>query len=206
MNKMTDKAKNIIFLLVFFSVVSVVSGTIYAVNTETVLISYFYTNICESCREADDTIDYYKELLQNKPDKAKIVIISYNIADSQGLFAYREHLDYYKIDMESISVPVLFAGKMHFTGPDEIEKGLRDIDANGLDDPGFFVYLEADDSRIKRDFSAFRFSGAAITGLINGLNTCALSMFLFLISLLLAKPDIRIGLAGTAFIAGKFAA
>lgn len=171
---------------------------------------YFYINLCESCREADDTIQYYKELLQDSDEGYDFRFFSYNIAGQDSLELMQAYCAAYKVPPDLQEAPLLFIGDLYFTGPEEIQRGLQDLQENleaAAAPPRFAGTASADGAAgIVERFNNFKFFNVAAAGFVNGLNPCSLSMLLFLLSLLLARKDIHIAVISGSFLAGKFAA
>lgn len=196
-------------MVMIFTIMSIYSSfPIYAKavqeNSEQVNIVYFYVNICENCKEADEIIQNYIKSIEN--DEMNIEFKSHNIGAYNGL-KYELYLDYttaYNIDIQHTKIPILFVGDQYFEGKDQIEEALtllaKDIKKGILPRLTKVEKSTNNTADALKEINAIKIMGI---GLINGLNPCSLSMILILLSLFLVKTK-KIFSIGLPFIFGKF--
>ena len=196
--------------LIFKLVLSSLFPLVTHGNSNTVSLCYFYVNTCETCREAQDSIDSYIGNLRENNPGYDIRFFNYTIADTDGLELFKTYSGVYGVPLEKQLVPILFVGERFYSGEEEIENGL--IETTALLKQGFLPELlisvgsAAGENKIMENFNAMKALNVMFIGFINGLNPCSLSMLLFFLSLLLARQGISVLKIGAAFLAGKFIA
>jgi hypothetical protein len=163
---------------------------------------YFYVTPCDECaavKEFMDTLDgSYAVTAGGRTVDSPLAVLSYNVAEPEGLELVRALFDRYAVPAEKQKAPVIFLRDSYLSGEDEI-KGLllekiKNGDALGMEAPDAAAPPPA--------LTAYEWPGIFLTGLINGFNPCSISLLLFLITLLLARSASILKL-GAAFVLGK---
>ena len=170
-------------------------------GTDSVIV-YLYVPACESCARAADVLDSLPESVAIRRGALEIespVIIERIDISAQPETARRLFEDYAVPDDERIS-PIVFFADRYLSGADAIENNLDAMVRLGWAAGG--VELPAEESASPAP-SALSFAGTLGAGLAAGLNTCALSMLLLFLSLVLESRKNAPLLAG-CFLGAKF--
>lgn len=156
---------------------------------------------CHDCiKVEEDVISHLpKEItIDNTPSPIKVLKIS--TAEKGSIELFRQYCEDYKVIEENQKTPIVFVGYTALCGPNEIadlpsfiEKG------DGLITP----ILKSTNEQNNNKLLDYGWLGILATGLLNGLNPCAISMLLMLLSLL-AVDKKSIAPVGFSFAAGKF--
>lgn len=169
---------------------------------------YFYTQGCVDCEAVakfmDTMEEYYIVDHNGQKVKSKINIVKIDIGPDEGFEALYAFYDYYEVPEDRRFVPSIFIGDTHLMSAEEIKRELiGEIESGmGLIEDSI-TERTIDTSNTSITLSGKSIAGVLVTGLLNGLNPCSISMILFLFSLLLAK-DVNVLKLGFAFILGKF--
>lgn len=159
------------------------------------ILVYFYSTTCASCTKS---VEYIYKLNNTYED---LEIIGYNIYEVESLYLLKAYGRAYNIDTNQLGdIPAVFISNVGLVGDEDILEKLNDlILLYESDNP---TKLIDKDTIIKEDIII---SGLAVfgAGLINGFNPCSLSMFLFLLSIIMVDRTklLKISLS---FIVGKF--
>lgn len=182
---------------------------------DSIHILLFTTESCNSCEKA-------KEYLAGLPTEAVADGRSYPVELGEISVMEEDNADYlmelydsFQVPSADQKVPVVFIGTHYLAGEKQIRSGRLEEYINALEGLGA-LYLPsdgrpADGGRVPGSAAGKGFEGAVsvgsilLTGLLNGLNPCALSMTLLFLSLLAAAGG-RFLRYGFCFLAGKFAA
>ena len=173
------------------------------------LIVYFYVTACGECQDVAeyfDTLEKKHILNSVNSDSVDLSLIKFNIGELQNIELIKKYYQAYDVPENDQLVPVVFIGDTYLQGIDNIKKDLIEEirKKNGLTTLDLTTDYQHNDIKV-RDLSGYQAFGILITGLINGLNPCSISMLLFFLSMLLVK-NINVLRLGLAFIAGKFVA
>lgn len=171
-------------------------------------IVYFYVTPCSECEEAsallDSLEDKYIISFQGKSMISDVEIIRLNIGQFENIDNANQYFQVYNVPEPERKAPIVFLGETYLSGKKAIHERLEEhIRAGyGLDT----IRPDAGSEMLDPAHGALtwnNFAGALLTGLVNGLNPCSLSMLLFFLSLLVMKSA-NILKTGFSFIAGKF--
>lgn len=165
------------------------------------VLYYLYMPACESCARAVAVLDALPETVSVRRGSlaidSRVVIRRVDVsADPQLSLALFSQ--YGVPDAERITPIVLF-GTRYLSGADAIERSL-DVQVRAGRAIGTPVPVAAAQEVSP---SAWTFGGAALAGVVGGLNPCALSMLLLFLSTLL-QDNPRAGRYAAAFLASKF--
>ncbi len=157
---------------------------------------YFYSTTCASCKTA---VDYINQLKTKYPD---INAIGYNLYVPENITLLRAYGKEYGLKSDQLGeIPVTFISDQALIGDKAILDGLE-LFVNNYGNAKPTIVLDSNilirEDNIIHGFAVF---GA---GLLNGFNPCSLSMFLFLLSLMMLEGK-RILKIGLSFSLGKFA-
>ncbi|WP_455615824.1 glutaredoxin domain-containing protein [Eisenbergiella sp.] len=187
---------------------------------DSIHILLFTTESCGSCEKA-------KEYLAGLPGKITADGQSYpvelgeiSVMEEDNAAYLMELYDFYQVPSASQKVPVVFIGTHYLVGEKQIRDGQLAEYINELEGLGE-LYLpfggkpadgelipgsKADSAAAENGFTgAVSIGSVLLTGLLNGLNPCGLSMTLLFLSLLAAAGG-RFLRYGFCFLAGKFTA
>ncbi len=154
--------------------------------------------VTESCKECEKAKAYIADL----PEAYTIREIS--IAEPQNTALMQSFFLKYNVPVGKQQVPILFMTDSYYSGSDDIVKNTLSAFDNGA---GFgFTYPDMGAySPDTAQAGSTTIWGSALSGLINGLNPCLLSMVLLLLSLI-ASSSKRFIKLGFSFLLGKYAA
>ena len=173
-------------------------------------IYYFSISSCSDCSDVQSFLDSldktYTVNIDGKEELSKVSISKFDVGEENSLKLVKRLFDSYDVPENDRSVPIIFLKNGYLSGKKEIMENLLAETKNGQ-----AVFSEKEKERLLKsdgsinDKTGYEISGVILTGLLNGLNPCSISMLLFFISMLLMKNRniLRMGLA---FISGKFLA
>ena len=162
-------------------------------DDDTALI-LFVTTSCEGCIQAEN---YLQSALSF--DKQKLLI--YNIMEGDNTAVLRKIMKLYEVPDNLQQVPILFFKTGYLSGADAIRKDTL----NYLADAGSAGSWDEVVSKLSTEKEDVRISKLKliVTGFINGLNPCGLSMLIMVLSVLLMSG--RSFVKGSiSYLAGKF--
>ena len=150
------------------------------------LIYYLYSPACESCAEADRTIDALPDTVTVKRGQVEFesrvvvrrVSIYENPSLAQALFLR------YDVPEDSQTTPIAFLVEEYISGAEAIGARLSFKLQQGRA-VGTPLIANADGA----EPPALSVAGTALAGLVAGFNPCALSMLLLFLSLLIAAGE-----------------
>lgn len=172
--------------------------------------SYFIYFNTSSCKDCNDTEEFLKTLssgykldIEGKTVNSMLVIEHKNITEENNLALLQSLFEYYDVPEDKREVPVMFYSKGYISGYDHIKKNMEKIIIGG-------EALNFDYDRLNREnniksLTPENIPGIFLTGLINGINPCSISMLFLLLSLVISKKS-NIFKYGFSYIAGKMAA
>nr|WP_292166861.1 hypothetical protein [Butyrivibrio sp.] len=162
-------------------------------DDDTVLI-LFVTTSCEGCTQAEK---YLQSDLAF--DKQKLLI--YNIMEGDNTAVLRKIMKLYEVPDNLQQVPILFFKTGYLSGADAIRKDTH----NYLADAGSAGSWDEVVSKLSTEKEDVRISKLKliVTGFINGLNPCGLSMLIMVLSVLLMSGR-SFSKGSISYLAGKF--
>lgn len=160
---------------------------------DTVLV-LFVTGACESCQTAES-------YLQNGLSDGKFNLLIYNILENDNAMVLRKLMQLYDVPESGQQVPLLFSRRSYLSGAEAIVNGTAQLLADEESAGSWETIL----SRLSQEKETTKVSGIqlAVTGFINGLNPCGISMLLMILSILLMSDRSFYG-GSFLFLAGKF--
>jgi cytochrome c biogenesis protein CcdA/thiol-disulfide isomerase/thioredoxin len=175
------------------------ADSVVPVNASVVIV--FYAPGCETCEKVE------KEIIENLPVSVNVAnatshvqVFRISIADQNGISQFKSYCEAYKITEQQQKTPVAFVGYHSLLGYTEILRLPMLIQqGEGLKTPLSYLKSTSQENTLNR----YEWTGIFLTGLINGLNPCAISMVLLLLSLLAVKKEWVLPI-GLAFSFGKF--
>lgn len=164
-------------------------------------VVYLYVPACESCRRAQAVLEALPESIVLKRGaieiESRVIIEKIDISANPG--AAQALFDAYGVADDERITPSVFLNRTYLSGADDIEKSLKDMVSLGWAAGG----VKADISAADTSSYAISILGAVGAGLVAGVNTCALSMLLMFLSIVLeARKNAR--LVTGAFLFSKF--
>lgn len=160
---------------------------------DTVLV-LFVTGACESCQTAES-------YLQDDLSDGKFNLLIYNILENDNAMVLRKLMQLYDVPESGQQVPLLFSRRSYLSGAEAIVNGTAELLADEESAGSWETIL----SRLSQEKEATKVSGIqlAVTGFINGLNPCGISMLLMILSILLMSDRNYYG-GSFLFLTGKF--
>ncbi len=163
-------------------------GRAYASKASRII--YFSSPTCSTCIEITP-------MVQKVADENQITIVRFDITDEGMLDLLIQYGHSYNLSEESIGiVPTVFSGRRAFVGKD-IRFSIKDILSNSNDS-----FIEIDTGEISK--GNIPILGVLLSGMLNGINPCSISMVLFLLSLITVREKSKIICVGLSFAVGKF--
>lgn len=167
------------------------------VGSSTIPIVYFYSSTCDSCERMEQ---FLSEVEKKYPH---VSIKKYNIYETVNYDLLVEYGKVYDLPEEKRGYsPSVYISDQVLLG-EEIRSKLTDCVEHYNEEPATTILDEGEDAAQLEDKNvAAQILSAIGFGLVNGLNPCGLSMFLFLLSLLVTGKD-KMMRCGIGFLAGK---
>ncbi|MDR1175068.1 MAG: hypothetical protein LBK83_06320 [Treponema sp.] len=165
---------------------------------ESVLVS-FVTTACENCEKAKTYLERLPESVSLGPDTLSPVrVISYNVAEDEGLAAARQFFEAYRVPDNEQIVPIVFYTSGYLSGYSNIQSDTPAVLAAGK----ALNFAFPDEGGEIRSLSRLELPAIFLAGLLGGINPCSISMLLLLLSLLAAKNAHVLPL-GLSYVASK---
>lgn len=162
-------------------------------ESDTALV-LFVTGSCESCQTAE-------AYLQNDLSNEKFDLLIYNILEDENALVLRKLFALYGVPESGQQVPLLFSRKGYLSGAKAIVDGTEGMLADG-DATGSWEEIITNLSQEKESAKISKLQ-LLVTGFINGLNPCGISMLLMILSILLMSGRNFYG-GSLVFLTGKF--
>lgn len=164
-----------------------------ALKNDTVLV-LFVTGACESCQTAE-------EYLQDSLFDEKFNLLIYNILDDENSLVLRRLMELYDVPESGQQVPLLFSPEAYLSGAEAIVNGTGEMLEAGKAAGSWGEIL----SRLSQEREITKLSKIqlTVTGFLNGLNPCGISMLLMILSILLMSGRNFYG-GSLIFLTGKF--
>ncbi len=179
-------------------------------ETESLRIVYFNSPTCQECEHVRQSLPGMLEAWGRR-----VALESYDLEEIGGfdeLFAYEDH---YHVEVTS---PVIFVGDEVLMGAREILSRLPDVIAEQLAAGGRTFLPQAEEpAEVRRDaddlsarlverFEGFNAGAVAAAGLIDGINPCAFTTIVFMLSMLahLGRSRRQLAVVGAGFTAAIF--
>jgi cytochrome c biogenesis protein CcdA len=193
-------------ILIIFFINLLAMQPVYASNESNgVELNYFYISACAACHDVDEYLVSVSDQCypKIKEKNEELYIYKYNTSEEDNLNLLEKFYDAYKVPEKDRTLPVVFFGSSYISGEKEIKLRLE----NELPEaePGSPVKknVKSGSNEVLGNFEGLRPVSSFVTGFINGLTPCSLSMLLFFISLLIAR-NVSIIRMGLLYCAGKF--
>lgn len=169
-------------------------------NASTVL--YFYVSPCDECAAVKEFMDAlagsYTVNARGEKTESPLAVASWNAAEDEGLALIHGLFERYGVPADRQQAPIVFLRGGTLCGEAEITGLLVEQIMSG----GALGTALPGDAAAPDGLTAGEWPGIFLTGLVNGLNPCSVSLLLFLIALLLAR-NANVLKLGLWFIAGK---
>lgn len=163
-------------------------------GTEELTVIYFYSTTCASCRTV---ISYLHEMEEKYPF---LNLTLYNLYEAENISLLKAYGKQYGVStLKSGEIPAVFLSDTYLIGEEDILDNLEDSILNYNRGVPTFVL---DRSSVRNQETTLKAMAIFGAGLLNGVNPCSLSMYLFLMSLLMTDKK-RVLRMGLAFALGK---
>jgi cytochrome c biogenesis protein CcdA len=126
------------------------------------------------------------------------------VVEGGGVALFERYCDLYNVPEDYRVTPVIFAGPKYFMGIGAIENEFTEY-AEAASFTTEILSIGEDADILNDRFRVFTLLGALLTGILNGLNPCSLSI-LVLLATLIAARELKILRYGLLYCAGKFLA
>ena len=179
-------------LMLFFSNLCTVSAEADSGSTHIELV-YFYSTTCGSCSRIAEFLDTLSS--------GGCSVEKYNIYNQDDMKLLNGYCMHYHVPEDLCgTVPVIFAGDAYYLGEEDIISGVK-----ALADAGASVTTPGKDEITSQESGQKKLSLLRVvtSALVNGLNPCSLSMFLFLVMLLINNNSKSILKIGISYCIGK---
>lgn len=165
---------------------------------------------CENCLSAEKLVTALAGRPINlvdengKPTGKQTVlhIHTLSIADPDEFAEIESLYQAYHVMENKQQVPMIILGQDYLSGLQDIRNNLETMLAQGRAQYRLEINTRG---QVEQKFNGFKLAGLFTTGVLNGLNPCAISMLLFFLSLLLAKSQSILKYA-VSYILGKYVA
>lgn len=158
---------------------------------------YFYSSTCDTCKKTDEFLE------KIEVENPNLIIRKYNIYEVANYDLLVEYGKVYQVPEEKKGfAPSLYISDQVLIGA-EIEHDLEEKIKNYAQGPATTILNDAEGENTLEGKNIWGQIGAAIgLGFVNGLSPCSLSIFLFLLSLLLVSRE-QMMKCGMSFLLGK---
>lgn len=199
------KIKLLIFALVIW--LSMPNPNVVAASR--VRIIYFYSNYCEQCHYIKD--DFLPSLLQKYPDLIKVEYLEFSENNNFELLLDLEKQSGKKINK---TPPLIYIGDTFLEGASKIQTFLEDTILRQLDlehnenNPPVKSERKTSSLEIVEQFKSLGVATVIFGGLLDGINPCAFTTLIFLISYLsfIGRKGAQLIFSGLFFSLGVFVA
>jgi hypothetical protein len=158
---------------------------------------YYYTAACEDCRQAAGALD---TLAARFPDA---VIDRRSLLEGDNVLQIRQLFEEFAVPSQQRKAPIVFYQEGYLAGAEEIERlAAATVRSGAADYGGFAGQGAAGAGPSLQSVTPSQLLPVLAAGLINGLNPCAISMVLLLVSVLLLEKRRLLSL-GLTYIAAK---
>ncbi len=162
-----------------------------------VVAVYFYSSTCDTCQRTEEFLKKLKEKYTN------LNVVEYNIYSTLNYDLLMEYGKQYKLPEEKQGfTPSVFISDQVIIGA-EIEHKLEAVVEKYKEMPPTLILKAGKyETKLEKKSLLLHILSAVGLGFVNGLSPCSLSMFLFLVTLLVAAKD-KMLRCGISFLAGK---
>ncbi len=168
-------------------------------DTTDSVVYYLYVTACSSCAEAKKVLDTLPASVSlargTYAFESRVEVIPINIGEETALAL--SLFESYRVPEDKRVAPIVFLKDRYLSGSEEIQREL----------PGALARGEAVGNRVtqteKTGLPPLRLLSTLAAGLVGGLNPCALSMVLLLLSILVPLKK-KAGRYALLFLASKF--
>ena len=163
------------------------------VGADDTALVLFVTSACESCHEAQTFLE------SDLADQSKLYV--YNILEDGNINLYQNLVRLYRVPEKEQHVPILFTKENYLPGAEAIIKGTKEAVENARAQGPWDTVVQ--NLSMEKENHSLSKPQLILTGLINGLNPCGISMLLMVLSVLLVSDRNFFG-GSFVFILGKF--
>ena len=168
-------------------------------NTTDSVVYYLYVTACASCAEAKKVLDTLPASVSLTRGayafESKVEIVPINIGEETALAL--SLFESYRVPEDKQVAPIVFLRDRYLSGSEEIQRDLFGALARGEVVGNRIVQTE------KVSLPPLHLLSTMAAGLVGGLNPCALSMVLLLLSILIPLEK-KVGRYALLFLASKF--
>ena len=166
---------------------------------------YFYVSPCDECAQIKDILTGlsagYTVTIAGETFESPLNISYYNVSESENLDTIHVLFERYNVPDADQKVPIMFLADTYLSGKDAISQNLIEAIRSGK----ALGTAIPETAGAQGPLTPYEWPGLFLTGIVNGLNPCSVSMLLFLIALLLSRKSGLLKM-GLSFMIGKFVA
>ncbi len=165
------------------------------------VIVYFSSPGCHACMDVENQIlNHLPQKISIDGTPSPIKLLKVSTAEKGSIELFRQYCDTFRVSEKDQKTPIAFVGYHALCGMDEIAKLPKILEqGGGLKTP----LLTVEEDQQQNALLDYGWLGVFVTGLLNGLNPCAISMVLMLLSLLVVDKTLTTPV-GLSFATGKF--
>ena len=165
------------------------------------IIIYFSSPGCHNCIVVKEDIlsRLPNEIIINK-ESSPVKLFEISISQKENAELFKKYCENYNVPENIQKTPIVFAGCDYLAGVAEISSLPDLLELGECQDTPIYEVANNNGRSLLSDYKLF---SVFSTGLINGLNPCAISMILMLLSLLAVNKKLLLPV-GISFAVGKF--
>lgn len=164
---------------------------------------YFYVPGCIDCEKTQSYFETLDKTFYIEGHESDLKIVYIDMGTIENIPLAQWFFEKYEVGQKDRKAPAVFYQGGYLQGYEDIKNGMVDVildgSAKGWKDISYVAPQKTETEALKLSDWAL----LCVTGLVNGVNPCGLSVLLLLLSLLLAKKE-DILKVGVCFIAAKF--
>lgn len=189
--------RNIVYLLLFLTVVSVFSIPSYAQDKAQII--YFGLDSCSECIKTNKILD---DIQKNYNEK--INILKYDIGNKENESLFLSYVDYLNIETQ---VPLVILGDKYYNNLKDIQNNLQnDLDNMGNEiENNVNINLQGmtieEEKTFRKDYIGnLSILAIMVAGLLDGVNPCALAMLIFFLTYIMTAKNSNKNILGIGIV------
>jgi len=204
MNQITEEARDVMIRELYEEIsIEEALECMEDIDPSDSFLVYFYMPECSSCQKVEGYLEAMDRevYVEETEEMSRVKTMYINLGNLEMVPLANWFYEKYQVNRQDRKAPVIFYQNGYLQGFEDIRDGLPSLlrkgQARGWQNPDY-QESDAEGTNHWKEWGVL-----VLTGLVNGLNPCGISVLLLLISLLLAKKENVLKL-GLAFILAKF--